>query len=123
MANFKVKKPPISQAVDEALEARCASNYAYQAQLAVQRAWDEALANGELDADEIQRLTNLQREASNLSAKAFRETEEVVPMIADACVFLTNGVNYALYGTVAKSAIEDAATVGIDVGVLTAAGD
>ena len=100
---------PIDQAVTEALEARCATEYAADF-------LKNAAADGEVTLSEA-------LEAVRLIEHALVEAKQVVPTVERANELQKLGLQFAMYGEVAPHAERNAATVGIDVGVLTAAGD
>lgn len=102
-----------SRTVDETVEARCASHYAYQAAVAVERLWTEALADKRLEEHEIARLLAAQSEATRRSEHAFHDIEAVVPMIEETCQRVIIGTQWMLDEMTANAA-RIAATVGIE---------
>jgi hypothetical protein len=89
-----------SRAVDEALEAECATEYAA-------RYLRKALADGEITRDEA-------LEAVRLIEHALKEARDVVPLAEQACQLAVIGSQFVLYGEPTARSAAIAATVGIE---------
>ena len=93
------QKPPASQAVDEAMEAKSAAEYAL-------RHWERALADGAITMAEAIEGIRLQR-------KAYQDACEVVPLAERACQLVTLWTQWMLYGEVSPNAARIAASAGV----------